>query len=476
MTADITIARWRDLETWAPLVGLGTEAPWPLVELHNVISQVTSEAYNPEPDETVRFAGVRWYGEGLFVREEREALQVKNKCYLLQQGMLVYNRLFAWKQSFAIVTPEFEGVVVSNEFPQFEVDENLARTEFVALVCASAKFAEVALMRSTGSTAVSRNRLRESDFLDLEIPLPPLAEQDRIIVQHKANMAAAAHGAEVAHARSSVAWDAFADALVEPPTEEFRAGGLVSVVRFADLSRWDRPGGETGLIFRHPEKRLDEIADVRLGVQVPRGNTARQAKGGTPYLASRNIRRGQVALTDIRVMDVAESVVKALALRDDDLLFVEGSGSPAEVGRCATWHNDLELCIHQNSVVRARLQDDADVLPEFVEAWFNSGPGNEYIREQATTTSGLYHIGAGKLGGAPVPIPDAPTQRDLIAALRGALAVAEAEARGARHLRAEARARFEVEVFGSAAEADAADAEIEDFADGGVADDAQSRS
>jgi type I restriction enzyme, S subunit len=174
VTAEITIARWRDLDTWAPLVGLGTEAPWPLVELRNVVFQVTPEAYDPEPDETVRFAGVRWYGEGLFVREERDGSQVKGKCYPLQPGLLVYNRLFAWKQSFAIITPEFEGVVVSNEFPQFEVDKELARTKFVALICASAKFAEIALMRSTGSTAVSRNRLREIDFLDLEIPLPPL--------------------------------------------------------------------------------------------------------------------------------------------------------------------------------------------------------------------------------------------------------------------------------------------------------------
>jgi type I restriction enzyme, S subunit len=471
VTTETTITRWRDLYTWAPLVGLGTEAPWPLVELRCVVSQVTPEAYDPEPDETVRFAGVRWYGEGLFVREERDGSQIKGKCYPLQPGLLVYNRLFAWKQSFAMVTPQFEGVVVSNEFPQFEVDEKLARTEFVTLICASAKFAEVALMRSTGSTTVSRNRLREIDFLDLEIPLPPLPEQDRIVVQHEADMAAAAVAAEAAQARSSVAWQAFSDALIEPPTEEVRAGGLVSVVRFGDLSRWDKPGGETGLIFRHPEKRLDEIADVRLGVQVPRGNTARQARGGTPYLASRNVRRGHVALTDIRVMDVPESVVEALALRDDDLLFVEGSGSPAEVGRCAMWRGELEVCIHQNSVVRARLHDDTEFLPAFVEAWFNSGPGGEYIREQATTTSGLYHIGAGKLGGAPVPNPDTPTQRDLIAALHGALAVADTDASEARRLRVEARARIEIEVFGSAAEVDEGDAEIEDFEDAGVVDD-----
>lgn len=473
VTAEVIIARWRDLDTWAPLVGLRTEAPWQLVKLRAIASQVTPEAYEPKQDEVVRFAGVRWYGEGLFVREERGGLQVKGKCYPLQPGLLVYNRLFAWKQSFAIVTPDFENVVVSNEFPQFEVDKELARTDFVALVCASAKFAQVALMRSTGSTAVSRNRLLEADFLSIEIPLPPLAEQDRIIAQHKTDIASAAVAARNAEARSTVAWKAFADALVDPPPEEIRAGGVVSIVRFVDLTRWDKPGSETGLNFRHRTKRLEEIADLRLGVQVPRGNTARQAKGGTPYLASRNIRRGHVALTDIRVMNVPNSVIQTLTLRNNDLLFVEGSGSPTEVGRCATWHGELESCIHQNSVVRARLHDDAEVLPAFIEAWFNSAPGNEYIREQATTTSGLYHIGAGKLADAPVPMPDGTTQRQVIDELHAALAIADAAASEARRLRAEARSRIEIQVFGSSIELDETDTGTEDFRNDQAIDDSQ---
>lgn len=452
MSADIAVVRWRDLDSWAPLADVASATPWPLVGLRKVLHPINPPSYIPGPDETVRFAGVRWYGEGLFVREEREGAQIKGKCYPLQQGMLVYNRLFAWKQSFAVVTAEFDGVVVSNEFPQFQVDPDLARTRYVALVCATAKFAEIALMRSTGSTAVSRNRLREDDFLDLEIPLPSLPEQDRIITHYETAMSDSRIASRAAKARSTTAWEIFANALVDPPEEEVRAGGMVSIVRFSDLSRWDKPGGEAGLSFRHPEKRLDAIADIRLGVQVPRGNGAKQLKGGVPYLASRNVRRGHVALSDLRVMDVPKSVIDALALREGDLLFVEGSGSPSEVGRCATWHNELQKCIHQNSVVRARLYEDSEAVPAFVEAWFNSTPGNEYIREQATTTSGLYHIGASKLGGAPIPLPDLPAQEALVGALQEALSLADTDMREAVLLHAEATARLEIDVFGATAE------------------------
>ncbi len=450
VTLKTTVARWRNLDTWAPLVDAGSNSPWPLVLLRKLARPVVVPEHIPAPGETVRFAGVRWYGEGLFVREEREGSAVKGRCYPLKPGLLVYNRLFAWKQSFAVVGPSFEGVVVSNEFPQFYIDQDLARTRYVTLVCASAKFAEVALMRSTGSTAVSRNRLHEEDFLGLEIPLPPLDEQDRILAQHDLDMAAAEEVHTSARGSASAAWAAFAEALVEEP-KDVQAGGLTSLVRFADLTRWDKPGGETGLVLRYPSSRLDTIADVRLGVQVPRGNVARQSKGGVPYLASRNIRRGHVTLEGVRVMDISHALVSALTLQLGDLLFVEGSGSPMEVGRCAIWNEELKKCIHQNSVVRARLLDHAEVMPEFVESWFNSGPGNEYIREQATTTSGLYHIGASKLSRAPVPLPSLPVQRGLVDAL-SPIRTASADANvKAKAMRMDARARLEVETFGSPA-------------------------
>ena len=154
---------------------------WPSVALATLVSQHAPERVIPADDDTVRFAGVRWYGAGLFVREERKASDVKAKCYALKPGLLVYNRLFAWKQSFAVVKDEFDGVVVSNEFPQFEVDVTLAMPEFLALYCSSPVFASRALGSSSGSAAVSRNRLKENDFIRLEVARPPLPVQERIL-------------------------------------------------------------------------------------------------------------------------------------------------------------------------------------------------------------------------------------------------------------------------------------------------------
>lgn len=154
---------------------------WRSVRLEQLATQHVPELVVPADDDTVRFAGVRWYGDGLFVREERKGSAVKAKCYALKPGLLIYNRLFAWKQSFAVVTDEYDGVVVSNEFPQFAVDMAQTSPEFLALYCSSPVFAAKALSMSSGSAAVSRNRLKEADFLRLNVACPPLEVQQRIL-------------------------------------------------------------------------------------------------------------------------------------------------------------------------------------------------------------------------------------------------------------------------------------------------------
>ena len=128
--------------------------------------------------------GVRWYGEGLFVREEVFGHEVAAaKLHLVQSGDFVYNRLFAWKGSFAIAHNSHEGCYVSNEFPCFKVDANRLDVRF--LLCWFRREASwtSALGLSSGATPTSRNRLKEAAFLSLAVPLPPLLEQQRIVAR-----------------------------------------------------------------------------------------------------------------------------------------------------------------------------------------------------------------------------------------------------------------------------------------------------
>jgi type I restriction enzyme S subunit len=217
-------------------------------------------------------------------------------------------------------------------------------------------------------------------------------------------------------------------------------GTLVKIARFADLDRWDPQSASDEFSFAWPTTTLGEVALIRLGVQIPRKGSVNR---GEPfkYLRSKNVRRGYVDIADVKTMHVPASQAADITLQRGDLVFVEGSGSIAEVGRAALWNGAIAKVIHQNSVIRARLQSE-DLDPEFVLTWFNSRAGNSYVRAQATTTSGLYHLGSGKLAGAPIPIPPKKVQRDIVATHRQALDQADAEHRRSMSLDAQAWKHF----------------------------------
>lgn len=121
--------------------------------------------------------GVRWYGEGMFTREVRPGIEVRtSKVNRVEPGDLIYNRLFAWKQSFAIA--ENHGYV-SNEFPTFGIKGARVRPRVLLELLLSRAFTSQVNAASTGTTPTSRNRLKVADFLQLEVDLPPMEVQVR---------------------------------------------------------------------------------------------------------------------------------------------------------------------------------------------------------------------------------------------------------------------------------------------------------
>ena len=126
--------------------------------------------------------GVKWYGNGVFHRETVEGASLSS-TYLTPAvpRAFIYNRLFAWKASFAVVPTSFADHFVSNEFPQFRVRSDKILPEFLYLYFLTKRVLRAVSSASTGSAAVSRNRLKEKEILLFRIPLPPLQEQEAIV-------------------------------------------------------------------------------------------------------------------------------------------------------------------------------------------------------------------------------------------------------------------------------------------------------
>ena len=88
---------------------------------------------------------------------------------------------------------------------------------------------------------------------------------------------------------------------------------------------------------------------------------------------------------------MTEEEKRKTLLQNGDLLFVEGNGSPEQIGRVAVWRNEIVPCVHQNHLIKARF-NMAKMLPMYAMNYFMTQKGREQIREKAVSTSGLYKL------------------------------------------------------------------------------------
>jgi len=134
-----------------------------------------------------RVLGVKWWGLGTFVREEKSGRLIKgSKLNQVSAGSVIYNRLFAFRGSFAVVPPEHDGCHVSGEFPTFivrgDVDEPELVSSYVVHCLNSPQYLDEVDRISTGSTKTSRNRYKEKRFLEMVVALPKTKSQMKTVV------------------------------------------------------------------------------------------------------------------------------------------------------------------------------------------------------------------------------------------------------------------------------------------------------
>lgn len=133
-----------------------------------------------DPLEEYHFAGVYSFGRGVFQGQRKLGSEFAYpKLTRLQAGNFVYPKLMAWEGALGIVPPECDGLVVSTEFPVFEIDNKVMLPEVVDTYFRSPEVWP-GLSGQSGGTNVRRRRLNPNDFLNLQVPWPDYATQAAI--------------------------------------------------------------------------------------------------------------------------------------------------------------------------------------------------------------------------------------------------------------------------------------------------------
>ncbi len=236
-----------------------------------------------------------------------------------------------------------------------------------------------------GAEGTGQPNFNGTKLAHLVVPLPPLAEQRRIVAKLDSLTA------RIARARAELE----------------RARKNAEHIRIATLGKafhWN----ETDLPHGWNRKTVGEIGDVQLGRQrSPKDHVGPHMR---PYVRSANITWDGWDFSDVKEMNFSPAEFKTFRLQSGDVLLNEGSGSPSEVGKPAIWNDEIKNACFQNTVLRVR--SDA-FYPELLRyALLFLARTGAFIRN--TQGVNIIHIGKAGLSRTCIPVPPISEQPKIL--------------------------------------------------------------
>jgi len=156
-------------------------------------------------------------------------------------------------------------------------------------------------------------------------------------------------------------------------------------------------------------KKLGEIGEVSSGLTL---NSQRRANKENlfPYLRVANVYRNKLDLNEIKYIHVSDLEFERFLLKKNDVLIVEGHGNIEEIGRAAIWNGEIPNCLHQNHIIKVRLNDNY-ISHSFLSFFLNFYGNYGYFSSKSRTTSGLNTISTNKVRKAKIPLPPVSMQK-----------------------------------------------------------------
>jgi type I restriction enzyme S subunit len=243
----------------------------------------------------------------------------------------------------------------------------------------------------------------------VSIPLPPLAEQKRIVAKLDALSAKSAR-ARTELARIETLVSRYKQAVLSKAFS-----GELTSAKFAEAD------GGRGL--GHPEHwkqmQLGEIADIKSGITLGKKRKPNEQLLELPYLRVANVQRGWLDLREIKTIEVTAKEADALFLHEGDVLMNEG-GDRDKLGRGWVWDGQIPDCIHQNHVFRVRLASGT-IPPRFL-SYFANEFGQKHFFDEGKQTTNLASISKSKLSAMTVPVPPLEEAREIVRRIESAFA------------------------------------------------------
>lgn len=153
---------------------------WPLRPIGDLLERVVKPV-KIEPDREYREIGIRSHCRGIFHKPPVTGQQLGSKrVYWVEPGCFTVNIVFAWEQAVALTTPAEQGMIASHRFPMYRAINGHLLPEYAHLYFSSPRGKYDLGIASPGGAGRNKT-LGQEEFKRLELPVPPIPQQRKVV-------------------------------------------------------------------------------------------------------------------------------------------------------------------------------------------------------------------------------------------------------------------------------------------------------
>lgn len=180
---------------------------------------------------------------GVFLRDEEIGSKIGTKNqFLIFKGQFLLSKIDARNGAFGVVPEELDGGIITGNFWTFDVNYDIVNPHYLALLTTTKAFVNFCEQASNGTT--NRHYLQEPLFLNIKVPVPSLAEQNKLVEEYNKQISSANSLMEEAKQEEKDIQTYIISKLgIKSPKDHFsstkRKNNLISFVNYKDIDRWD---------------------------------------------------------------------------------------------------------------------------------------------------------------------------------------------------------------------------------------------
>ena len=376
---------------------------------------------------------------GVFLRDEVMGENIgTKKQYLVSKGQFILSKIDARNGAMGIIPAELNGAVVTQDFLPYDIDTTKVNPQYFVLVCTTKQFVEFCQSCSSGTT--NRQRVDEAQFLNIKVPVPSLAEQNKLVEEYNKAITKIVDKENTINTLKKSIDRYICDVLgynaIKTNTNKIKR--LLSTYHYKDLGRWD--------IFNLNYEVQSEVYPTTILKNI----VVTKPKYGASYKTIHKVSDVRyIRITDINEDGTLnEDIVSAdgydnqYLLQDGDFLIARSGNT---VGKTFLYQSDIGKAIYAGYLIKFVLNPDL-INPKYLlfytkssiyKRWINS---NMRVSAQPNINSEQYLF-------SPIIVPEMEVQDRIVKHIESIIKRIHELAKSSKNDERTALRNFETQIF-----------------------------